>query len=66
MVLANLGTRPQDVFNCDETGIILGAQPFKTLAFSRVSGVKKCMDRITIMLYCNATGDERMKLLMLA
>ena len=64
MVLANLGARPQDVFNCDETGIILGTQPFKTLAFRRVSGVKKQIDRITIMLCCSATGNERLKLLM--
>ena len=66
MALANLRARPQDVFNSDETSIILGAQQFKTLAFSRVSGVKKQIDGITIMLCCNATGDERLKLLMVA
>ena len=66
MVLAHLGARSVDVFNYDETGLILGAQPTKTLAFGRVAGVKKQMDRITIMLCCNATGEEKLKPILVA
>ena len=66
MVLAMLGAHPNDVFNCDETGLVLGAQPLKTLAFGRVSGCKRAMDRITLMICCNATGTERMKPMIVA
>ena len=61
IVLALLNARPQDVFNADETGIVFGAQPHKTLAAGRVSGVKRVADRIIVMLCCNATGSERLK-----
>ena len=61
IVLALLNARPADVFNADETGIVFGAQPHKTLAPGRVSGVKRVADRITVMLCCNATGNERLK-----
>ena len=66
LVLAVLGARPQDVFNADETGLVLGSQPCKTMAFARVSGVKKEKDRISVMLCCNATGDEKMKPVVIA
>ena len=34
MVLVNLRAHPRDVFNCDESGINLGSQPLKSLAFN--------------------------------
>ena len=66
MVLAVLGAGSGDVFNADETGVVLKAQPCKTMAFNRVSGVKKEKDRITLKLYCNATGSEKFKPLIIA
>ena len=66
MVLAVLGARPEDVFNANETSIVLGSQPTKTMAFSRVSGVKKEKDRISLMRCCNATGTERLKPVIIA
>ena len=43
-VLAHLEARPEDVFNCDETGIIFGAHPEHTLAPTSVKGTKRDMD----------------------
>ena len=62
MVLANLWARLQDIFN--ETCIILGAQSSKTLAFTPVPGVKSAWT--AIMHCCNGSGNEHMKLLMVA
>ena len=64
-VLRTLGARPEDTFNCDESGFIFGAQPYRTLTPVNVSGTKKAMDRYTVLICCNATGTERLKLLML-
>ena len=63
-VLRELGARPEDVFNCDETGIIFGAHPERTLAPTSVKGTKRDMDRLTILFACNVTGTERLKPLM--
>ena len=63
-VLAQLGAQPEEVFNCDETGIIFGAHPERTLAPTSVKGTKRDMDRLTLLLCCNVTGDEKLKPLM--
>ena len=60
-ILATLGARPEQVFNCDETGVIFGAQPCKTLAFGRVQGVKRQMERVTLMFCVNSTGSDKLK-----
>ena len=64
-VLQSLGARPKDTFNCDETGIIFTAQPYRTLTPINVQGTKKAMDRVTALMCCNATGTKKLKLLML-
>ena len=61
LILRELGARPEDVFNADETGIIFAAQPQRTLAPESVRGTKKDMDRLTLLLCCNVTGTERLK-----
>ena len=61
IVLAMLAARLEDVFNCDETGLVFGAQPCKTLAFGPVSGTKRAMDRVTVMFCCNSLGTEKLK-----
>ena len=63
-VLEHLGARPEDVFDCDETGITFGAHPERTLAPTSVKGTKRDMDSITLLLCCNVTGTERLKPLM--
>ena len=58
MVLAVLGLRAEDVFNADETGIVFGAQPCKTLVFHRMAGVKKEKDRISIVMLRVLNGSS--------
>ena len=53
-ILESLRARPEDVFNCDETGIVFGAQPHRTLAPFSVKGSKREMDRLTVLLACDA------------
>ena len=60
-LLTQLGARVEEVFNCDETGIIFGAHPERTLALTSVKGTKRNMDRLTLLLCCNVTGTERLK-----
>ena len=60
-VLAQLRANPEDVFNCDETNIIFGAHPERTLAPTSVKGSKRDMDRLTLLLCCNVTGTEKLK-----
>ena len=64
LLLQHLGARPEDMFNCDETGIIFGAHPERTLASTSVKGTKRDMDRLTLLLCCNVTGTEHLKPLM--
>ncbi|EXX53862.1 hypothetical protein RirG_239940 [Rhizophagus irregularis DAOM 197198w] len=52
-----------DVFNCDETGLYWDLEPSKTLAQGPLSGKKKSKKRVTLLLTCNATCTEKLKLL---
>ncbi|XP_035688734.1 tigger transposable element-derived protein 3-like [Branchiostoma floridae] len=51
----------EDVYNCDETGLLYRALPRGTLAqkTEKVSGGKKAMDRISVMFCCNMTGTDK-------
>ena len=60
-LLAQLGARQEEVFNCDETGIIFGAHPKRTLAPTSVKGTKRDMDRLTLLPCCNVTSRKRLK-----
>ena len=53
IVLAVLGSRPQDVFHADETRLVLGRQPTKMIGCCRVAGVKMDLDRISVMRCSN-------------
>ena len=64
-ILMTLGARPEDTFNCDESGFVFLAQPYRTLTLVNVSVAKKVVDMYTVLFCCNATGTERLKLLML-
>ena len=65
-MLAELKVKPKDIFNADETGIIFNAHHNKSLAPHRISGMKHNMNRVTLMLCCNANGTERLKPVILA
>ena len=51
---------PDDIYNCDETGLYWKMEPSKTLSSHAIPGVKKPKDRITVMLTCNATGTNKL------
>ena len=54
-------TKPQDVFNMDETGLYWMRAPKRTLSDQRRSGQKVAKERITIALMANADGSEKLK-----
>lgn len=51
---------PEDIFNCDETGLFWKMKPCRTISNGPVSGTKQSKDRITVLLTCNATGTEKL------
>ena len=53
-----LGARLENVFNCDETVIILRAHPKRTLAQTSVKGTKHDMDCLTFLLSWNVRRTE--------
>lgn len=54
------GYSPEDVFNCDETGLYFRALPDKTLSARNQStkGTKVSKERVTVMLTCSAAGEK--------
>ena len=65
-VLAELKiTQACNVWNCDETGLRWLAPPDRTIADRRPEGYKKALDRITLLVTCNAAGTGRRPLLVL-
>lgn len=58
---------PKDIFNADETGYFYKCLPSRTLSFKneKCVGGKKCKERITVMVGCNMTGTEKIKLLVI-
>ncbi|GBO16548.1 Tigger transposable element-derived protein 4 [Araneus ventricosus] len=56
---------PQNIFNADKTGLFFKCLPTKTLAFKgdKCFGGKKSKQRITVLLYANMTGEEKLKML---
>lgn len=51
---------PEDIFNCDETGLFWKMKPCRTISNEQISGKKQSKDRVTILLTCNATGSEKL------
>lgn len=52
---------PEDIFNCDETGLFWKMRPNRTISNGPVAGTKQSKDRVTVLLTCNATGSEKMR-----
>ena len=53
---------PENVFNCDETGLFYRMLPSRSLTISGgAQGTKKVKDRITILFCVNMTGSEILK-----
>ena len=51
---------PEDIFNCDETGLFWKMKPSRTISNEQVSGMKQSKDYVTVLLTCNATGTEKL------
>ena len=58
---------PENIYNADETGLYFRATPDRSLcyAYEQLSGSKKAMDRVTILVYANMLGNDKLKLLMI-
>ncbi|KAK3866331.1 hypothetical protein Pcinc_028132 [Petrolisthes cinctipes] len=55
---------PDQVFNCDETGVYWKKSPKATYAHKNLrqaAGTKMAKDRFSVLLCCNASGDFKMK-----
>ncbi|XP_064097446.1 tigger transposable element-derived protein 1-like [Macrobrachium nipponense] len=66
-VIAEQGYIPQQVFNCDETGLFWRKMPrrtFITAEEKRLLGHKPMKDRLTLALCTNASGDCKVKSLL--
>ena len=51
---------PENIFNCDETGLFWKMKPSRTISDGPVSGIKQSKDRVTVLLTCNSTGSEKL------
>lgn len=51
---------PENIFNCDETGLFWKMKPSRTISNGPVSGTKQSKDRVTVLLTCNSTGTEKL------
>src|SRR3989337_1312838 len=51
---------PEDIFNCDETGLFWKMKPSRTISNGQVSGTKQSKDRVTVLLTCHATETEKL------
>ena len=51
---------PEDIFNCDETGLFWKMKPSRTISNGQVSGTKQSKDRVMVLLTCNVTGTEKL------
>ena len=51
---------PEDIFNCDETGLFWKMKPSRTISNGPVSGTKQSKDRVTILLTCNVIRNEKL------
>ena len=55
------GYNLNEIFNFDETALFYQLHPNKTLSSKNVPGLKLDKQRITIVICCNASGNEMVK-----
>ncbi|CAG8734576.1 18615_t:CDS:2 [Acaulospora morrowiae] len=53
----------RDIFNCDETALYWQLESDRSIAHMPLPGKKKSKERITLLLTCNASGDEKLPIL---
>jgi hypothetical protein len=61
------GYAAEDIYNADETGFFFKCLPDKTYGFGNANchGGKKSKDRLTVMVCCNLTGNDKVELLVI-
>jgi hypothetical protein len=61
------GWQPNQVYNCDESGLFYKMMPNRTLATKgeEVHGSKKSKERVTLMFCANADGTDKMKMMVI-
>ena len=67
-MIAAEGYVPQQVFNCDKTGLFWKKMPRRTYIMveeKKMPGHKPMKDRLTLALCANASGDCKIKLLLI-
>ena len=54
------GYSPDNIFNCDKTGLFFRALPDKTLSVNsdNTKGSRTSKERVTIMFACSALGEK--------
>ena len=52
---------PEDIFNCDKTGLFWKMKPNRTISNGPVSGKKQSKDRVTVLVTCNSTRSKKLK-----
>src|SRR5215212_5697777 len=52
---------PENIFNCDETGLFWKMKPTHTISNGPVAETKQSKDCITILLTCNAIRNEKLR-----
>ena len=55
----------RDIFKCDETALYWQLEPDRSIAHTPLPGKKKLKERITLLLTCNASGDENLPVLLI-
>ncbi|KAI0998879.1 hypothetical protein K3495_g9313 [Podosphaera aphanis] len=50
---------PDDIYNCDESGLFWKMKPEKGLCMTSVTGSKKNKARVTAHFCCNASGRDK-------
>jgi len=56
------GYELKDIWNYDETALFWRLEPCKTIAHTPVLGKKRSKERVSILVTCNASGDEKLPL----
>ena len=59
------GVERENIWNADETRYFSRALPRRTLAVQCRKGMKIAKDQITVMLACNASGTQKMNMLVI-
>ena len=68
MITADYGLMPDNIYNTDESGVNWKCLPTKMLARSeeqKIKGFKLNKERLTVMVCANASGNHKLKLLVI-